>query len=137
MFANVDLSHPDVRDELFRWTEWLNGQLPLDGFRLDAIKHMSTAFVKHYVKHVKKILSQQCVLIGEYWVQDSEFLVKYAEDMDCDVQLYDIRLVHNFHHLSLAEKPDLRTVFDGTLAKLRPDLAVVSAQSFEASSCGH
>lgn len=31
MFANVDLSHPDVRSEYFRWAEWLADQLPLGG----------------------------------------------------------------------------------------------------------
>lgn len=93
--------------------------------RLDAIKHMSTAFVKDFVKHAKKVWGQECLLVGEYWVQDSDFLVKYAEDMDCDVLLYDIKLVHNFRDLSWQEEPDLRTVWDGTLAKLRPDLSVV------------
>lgn len=87
---------------------------------------MSTAFVRDFVKHAKKVWGQECLLVGEYWVQESDFLVKYAEDMDCDVQLYDIQLVHNFRDLSWAAEPDLRTVWDGTLAKLRPDLSVVS-----------
>lgn len=126
MFTNVDLSHPEVRRELFRWAEWLADQLPLGGLRLDAIKHMSTAFVRDFVKHAKKVWGQECLLVGEYWVQESDFLVKYAENMDDNVLLYDIRLVHNFHALSWAEKPDLRTVWDGTLSKLRPELSVVS-----------
>ncbi|KAF3770275.1 family 13 glycoside hydrolase [Cryphonectria parasitica EP155] len=124
MFANIDLAHPEVRRELFHWAEWLQGQLPIRGLRLDAIKHMSTAFVKDFVKHAKKVWGQECLLMGEYWVQESDFLAKYAEDMDCDVQLYDIRLVHNFRDLSWDPSPDLRTVFDGTLAKIRPDLSV-------------
>lgn len=126
MFANVDLSHPDVRSELFNWAEWLAGQLPIGGLRLDAIKHMSTAFVRDFVKHAKKIWGKECLLVGEYWVQEADFLAKYSEDMDCDVQLYDIRLVHNFRDLSWAEAPDLRNVWDGTLAKLKPKLSVVS-----------
>lgn len=87
---------------------------------------MSTAFVRDFVKHAKKVWGQECLLVGEYWVQESDFLVKYAEDMDCDVLLYDIKLVHNFRDLSWQEEPDLRTVWDGSLAKLRPDLSVVS-----------
>lgn len=87
---------------------------------------MSTAFVRDFVKHAKKVWGQECLLVGEYWVQESDFLVKYAEDMDCDVQLYDIQLVHNFRDISWAAEPDLRAVWNGTLAKLRPDLSVVS-----------
>lgn len=94
--------------------------------RLDAIKHMSTAFVRDFVKHAKRVLGNDCLLVGEYWVQESDFLVNYAESMDCDVLLYDIQLVHNFRDLSWAEEPDLRTVWAGTLSELRPDLSVVS-----------
>lgn len=65
MFANVDLSNQQVRAELFRWIEWLNDQMPLGGLRLDAIKHMSTAFVKDFTAHVKKVMGRQCILAGE------------------------------------------------------------------------
>lgn len=128
MFANIDLGHPDVRQELFSWAEWLGNQLPIRGLRLDAIKHMSTGFVKEFVKQAKKVWGKECLLLGEYWVQESDFLINYAEDMGCDVQLYDIRLVHNFKDISWAKTPDLRTVFEGTLAEKRPDLSLVSFQ---------
>lgn len=63
------------------------------------------------------------------WVQEADFLTKYAEDMNDDVLLYDIRLVHNFRDISWSQYPDLRTVFDGTLAKVKPEGAVVSCAS--------
>ncbi|PSR83745.1 alpha-amylase [Coniella lustricola] len=124
MFANIDLGHPEVRQELFSWAEWLGAQLPIRGLRLDAIKHMSTGFVKEFVKQAKQVWGDDCLLLGEYWVQESDFLVNYAEDMGCDVQLYDIRLVHNFKDISWAQDPDLRTIFEGTLAQTRPDLSL-------------
>lgn len=65
MFANVDLSNQQVRSELFNWIEWLSGQVPLGGLRLDAVKHMSTVFVKDFVAHAKKLLGRQCLLVGE------------------------------------------------------------------------
>lgn len=124
----MDLSNQEVRNELFRWAEWLERQLPIGGLRLDAIKHMSTAFVKAFVKHAKRVWGQDCLLVGEYWVEDSDFLVEYVNTMDSDVQLYDIKLVHNFRDLSWAEDPDLRTVFDGSLARIKPECAFVSFQ---------
>lgn len=126
MFANVDLSNQAVRNELFRWAEWLEGQLPIGGLRLDAIKHMSTAFVKAFVKHAKRVWGRDCLLVGEYWVEDSNFLANYVDSMNSDVHLYDIKLVHNFRDLSWAKSPDLRTVFDGTLAQIKPEYAFVS-----------
>lgn len=131
MFANVDLSNHEVRSELFRWAEWLERQLPIGGLRLDAIKHMSTAFVKAFVKHAKRVWGKNCLLVGEYWVEDSNFLADYVNTMDSDVQLYDIKLVHNFRDLSWAEEPDLRTVFDGSLAQIKPECAFVSFRMFK------
>lgn len=65
MFANVDLSNQQVRTELFNWVEWLNAQMPLGGLRLDTVKHMSTAFVKDFVAHAKKVMGRECLLAGE------------------------------------------------------------------------
>lgn len=49
--------------------------------------------------------------------------------MNDDVLLYDIRLVFNFRDLSWSDTPDLRTVFDGSLSKAKPEIAVVRIMS--------
>ena len=37
LYSDVDFSHPEVRDELTDWGEWVLTETGVDGFRLDAI----------------------------------------------------------------------------------------------------
>lgn len=46
MGADVDLNNVDVVEELNNWGKWYLKFCDLDGFRLDAIKHMRESFSK-------------------------------------------------------------------------------------------
>ncbi|KUL85532.1 hypothetical protein ZTR_08075 [Talaromyces verruculosus] len=54
MFANLDHSNPEVRDDILNWAEWIGGQLPLKGMRLDAVKHYSAEFQRALVDHFRR-----------------------------------------------------------------------------------
>ena len=41
MFADLDMDSPDVLNELKRWAKWYIKETNVDGFRLDAIKHIT------------------------------------------------------------------------------------------------
>ena len=129
MFADIDHKHPEVRRDLFYWVEWLASQMRLGGLRLDAIKHYSASFLRDFIQHIDKTVGQDWFLAGEYWQEDSRLLAKYIEYMHHRISLFDVRLVSNFSRLSLSEKADLRTVFDGTLTLYKPKNAVVSGHT--------
>lgn len=126
MFANIDHKHPEVREDLFRWIEWLPTQMKLGGLRLDAIKHYSFRFLRDFVNHAKSI-APDLFLVGEYWREDSEYLAKFVEFMDHNISLFDVQLVSNFSKLSSKVNADLRTVLDDSLAIWKPDHTVVSS----------
>src|SRR5512133_1959541 len=44
MFADLDFTEPEVREEIRRWGSWYLNETGVDGFRLDAIKHISFEF---------------------------------------------------------------------------------------------
>ncbi|KAK4145154.1 alpha-amylase [Dichotomopilus funicola] len=123
MFANIDHKHPEVREDLFRWIEWLPRQMKLGGLRLDAIKHYSFRFLRDFVHHAKSV-APDLLLVGEYWREDSEYLAKFVEFMDHRISLFDVQLVSNFSKLSSQVNGDLRTVLDDSLAIWKPDHAV-------------
>lgn len=54
MFADIDHSHPAVRDELFKWGEWILKESGAEGFRFDAIKHIDEAFIADFVREVRE-----------------------------------------------------------------------------------
>jgi alpha-amylase len=41
MYCDIEFRNPAVREELKRWGKWLYDTLHYDGFRLDAVKHIS------------------------------------------------------------------------------------------------
>lgn len=131
MFADIDHTNPDVRKDLFHWVQWLSSQLDLGGLRLDAIKHYSATFVRDFLLHIDQTVDRDWFIVGEYWRDESEILAQYIESMNNRISLFDVRLLGNFSRLSLKEKSDLRTVFDGCLASLKPRNAVVCLPPFE------
>ncbi|KAL4924084.1 alpha-amylase [Aspergillus undulatus] len=124
MFADLDLSHPKVRQDLLDWGSWITKQLSLGGMRLDAAKHFSTGFQRAFVEHVRSTVSPDFFVIGEYWSGNVKDLVGYLDDMQYKVAAYDVPLVENFSKISRTRGADLRRVFDGTLVQCKPGHAV-------------
>ncbi|KAJ5690456.1 CAZyme family GH13 [Penicillium macrosclerotiorum] len=124
MFANLDLSHAEVREDLLKWGTWITSSLSLGGMRLDAAKHFSAGFQKDFVEHIRKTTNSYFFVIGEYWTGDIKALLKYLETLDYQVAAYDVPLLENFSKLSLAPGADLRSVFKNTLVESKPDHSV-------------
>lgn len=126
MFANLDYSNAEVRRDLLNWGEWIGTQLPLSGMRLDAAKHMSAAFQRDFVDHVRKTQGPDFFVVSEYWRCDLKELLHFLEIMEHRVHLYDAVLVDRFSKISLTPEADLRGILDGTLVQSKPQHAIVS-----------
>ncbi|KAJ5894935.1 CAZyme family GH13 [Penicillium taxi] len=124
MFADLDLSHPEVRGDLLNWGTWITNTLSLHGMRFDASKHFSSAFQKDFVDHVRKTANKDLFVIGEYWSGNLRDLHRYLDDVENKIAAYDVPLVYNFSKLSKIQGGDLRGVFNDTLVRTRPDQAV-------------
>ncbi|KAJ5167849.1 CAZyme family GH13, partial [Penicillium canariense] len=108
MFADLDLSHPEVRADLLHWGTWITNELSLNGMRLDAAKHFSTKFQKDFVDHVRRTANPDFFVIGEYWTGDVQAIMNYLEKLEHKVTAYDVPLVQKFSRLSHTRHADLR-----------------------------
>ncbi|KAK7967694.1 Glucan 1-4-alpha-maltohexaosidase [Apiospora aurea] len=141
MFADLDYSHPEVVADVLRWGAWVVRELGLRGFRLDACQHFSERFTNEFVAHLEKEFggnsskenrnkgdgsssSSSLFLVGEFWSDDTDEMLEYLDNMRHPYSLFDAPLVYRFSELSQQERADLRTVFDGTLVRARPEAAV-------------
>ncbi|KAL2820141.1 glycoside hydrolase superfamily [Aspergillus cavernicola] len=124
MFADLDLSHPEVRADLLNWGTWITRELSLAGMRLDAAKHFSTGFQKAFIEHVRKTANPDFFVMGEYWTGNVRELVSYLEEMQYTVSAYDVPLVNKFSTLSRMRGADLRDILNGTLVQRKPAHAV-------------
>ncbi|KAI7971314.1 hypothetical protein EIK77_007368 [Talaromyces pinophilus] len=124
MFANLDHSNPEVRDDILNWAEWIGGQLPLKGMRLDAVKHYSAEFQKTLVDHVRQS-QEEWFFVSEYWSGDVLEIQDYLKRVDYKVHAFDAPLCQRLSAVSQTRGADLRLVFEKTLVKFEPEHAVV------------
>lgn len=125
MFADVDHSHPAVRNDIFEWGSWITSSLNLSGMRLDAIKHYSLSFLEAFISHLDTLHKDQ-FFIGEYWDAKTEVLEKVIQKFHGRLNLFDVQLVYTFSDYSKGKRDDLRTVLNGSLVQRDPAHAVVS-----------
>ena len=125
MGCNLDISNPDVQKELFYWGEWYLKTTGVDGFRFDAIKHVKSDFFLEWLNHVSKKSSRKLFAVGEYWSGVSEALEHFIKVTDGNIMLFDVNLHYNFARAGEDGKHfDLSTIFNNTLVKDHPALAV-------------
>lgn len=125
MFADLDYSNPEVRQDVMKWGEWIGKELPLSGMRLDAVKHYSFSFQKQFVDHMRRTHGPNWFVVAEFWRGVPGELLDYLQKMDHKVALFDAPLVYRFSNFSRTEGADLRKIFDHTLVKYKPQHAVV------------
>ena len=126
MGADVDMYHPEVREDLFAWGRWMIELTGVHGFRLDAVKHIPHSFFKDWLGHLREHFSEREVFaVAEYWSSELGELLQYLSDVEGATRLFDVPLHHNFFQASESGNSyDLRTIFDGTLVKDSPVHAV-------------
>ncbi|MGB3671900.1 MAG: alpha-amylase [Phormidesmis sp.] len=125
MGCDLDMSHPEVEEDLLKWGEWYVDTTDIDGFRFDAVKHVQAGFFPGWLAHVRKYSSKRLFAVGEYWSYEIEALHHFIEVTGGDVALFDAPLHYNFCNASKAgDSYDMRTIFDNSLVREQPTLAV-------------
>ena len=66
MGADIDFRNEEVKEECFRWAKWYLEETNVDGFRLDAVKHISSLFYKEYIERIK-------ILVIVYYLRDLDY----------------------------------------------------------------
>lgn len=124
MFADINHDHPDVKEELYRWADWYIQETRVDGFRLDAVKHINDYFVRDFVKYLQQ-KHEGFYVFAEYWSANTGSKDNYLYQTDYEFDLFDVKLHYNFYEASLqGENFDLRTIFDDSLMINHPFHAV-------------
>jgi len=125
MFANLDYNHPVVKEEMIKWGKWLAENLQCDGFRLDAIKHISYDFVREFATQIMQGRGKEFYIVGEFWSGDLATCQKFLDDVDFKIDLFDVSLHYKLENASQSGRNfDLSTIFDDTLVKSHPLNAV-------------
>ena len=125
MYADIDFKHPEVIQNLYDWAHWFIESTGVHGFRLDAVKHIDSFFMKNFIRDITEKYGEDFYVFGEFWNSDEKANNDYLENIDYRFDLVDVKLHHNLFDASKSRADyDLRTIFDQTLAKNHPESAV-------------
>lgn len=125
MYADIDFKHPEVIQNLYDWAHWFIESTGVHGFRLDAVKHIDSFFMKNFIRDITEKYGDDFYVFGEFWNSDEKANNDYLENIDYRFDLVDVKLHHNLFDASKSGADyDLRTIFDQTLAKNHPESAV-------------
>ncbi|KNC84403.1 hypothetical protein SARC_03365 [Sphaeroforma arctica JP610] len=124
MGCDIDFDHSEVRQELDDWGKWFLNTTSIDGFRLDAVKHIPAKYFPRWLEAMSQYKGEHMFAVGEYWDADITKLHRYIDQTQGRISLFDVPLHFNLSEASISgSKFDMRTIFDGTLVQLFPALA--------------
>ena len=125
MGSDLDFENREVYEELVKWAVWYVDTTGIDGFRLDAVKDIPSAFYRDFLYSVREHTGKELFTVGEYWSGDVSKLADYLEEIKSEASLLDVPLHYNLYHCSKAGGAyDLRTILDNTLMSKDPVRAV-------------
>jgi alpha-amylase len=125
MGNDVEFRNEHVREELKNWAAWYTEKTGLDGYRLDAVKHIAPDFFPEWLSFLKNHFQKDLLCIGEYWKNDVKQLLDYIETTNGSIQLFDAPLHFNFYQASIqGESYDLAGILENSLTSLKPELSI-------------
>jgi alpha-amylase len=134
--ADLDLGVEFVRGELAYWGDWFVGETGVDGFRIDAVKHIRRSFFPSWLSERRRNSGRDLFSVGEYWSGNVEDLHEYIAGSNGCMSLFDVPLHYRFRQASVAGTSyDLRTIFERTLTQQQPAFAVTFVDNHDSQPC--
>ncbi|NER81590.1 MAG: alpha-amylase, partial [Leptolyngbya sp. SIO1D8] len=132
MGCDLDFQHEWVRKEVTHWGKWYLDTTGVDGFRIDAIKHISSWFFPEWLDTLEHHVGKDLYMVGEYWVPNLESLLWYIDAVGGRMAVFDVCLHYNFHYASKAGgQYDMSRILDGTVMRHRPTHAVTFVENHD------
>lgn len=121
MGADIEFRNDHVREELKYWGKWYVETTGIDGFRLDAVKHINWRFYHEWLNYLRDTFKKDFFCVAEYWTDKLESIVNYCKALELKTHMYDVPLHYNFYDASHKKQDfDLRTIFDGSVLQQLP-----------------
>ncbi|MFD2784066.1 alpha-amylase domain-containing protein [Hymenobacter rubripertinctus] len=94
-----EIRYNDINNanETINWGNWITTKLNLDGYRLDATKHIQTAYVNRWLDNVK---TNGRFAVSEAWFRNLSDMNNYASATGGRTSLFDVPLHYTFADMS-------------------------------------
>ncbi len=125
MGADLDTDNPKTVQAVTDWGKWYLDTVHMDGFRLDAVKHISFDFYREWLKAMRAHKGSSFFTVGEYWSKEIGKLTHYLDVTENSLSLFDVPLHFAFLQAATSNGAfDMAGILKGTLTEARPDNSV-------------
>ncbi|MDA7026833.1 alpha-amylase [Bacillus sp. CLL-7-23] len=132
MYADIDYDHPVVAEEIKKWGTWYANELQLDGFRLDAVKHIKFSYLRDWVQAVRTSTGKEMFTVAEYWENNLHSIDNYLKKTDHNHSVFDVPLHYNLHAASThGGSYDMRQLLKDTVVAKHPTKAVTFVENHD------
>jgi alpha-amylase len=132
MGCDINFQNTEVRNELTAWGKWYLDTTGANGFRVDAIKNISSCFFPEWLNAMEKYAGKDLFVVGEYWNCDINALLWYIDTVGGKMSVFDVPLHFNFHTAGKQGRSyDMRKLLDGTIMKHNPLRAVTFVENHD------
>lgn len=132
MGADICFSKPEVVEQLNIWGQWYLDFTQVDGFRLDAIKHIHNTFFLDWLTNLRNSSTRELFAVGEYWTPDTRELLRYLDISKQCLSLFDVPLHFNFYNACKQSGYfDMSKILDNTLMSIIPSHAVTFVENHD------
>ncbi len=133
--ADVDFEHPEVQSEIKRWGEWFTELSGIDGYRLDAVKHISASYTREWLEAMRNSQGRPLFAIAEYLDYDVDKLLNYLQTQTPagqQLSLFDMPLHLNFFRAGEANGDfPMNQLLANTLLQRKPSNAISFVESHD------
>lgn len=125
MGVDLDTNNPETVKAVNDWGKWYIDTVGMDGFRLDAVKHINIQFYEQWLSNMRAYSGKDMFAVGEYWSHDLSKLINYLDTANNCLSLFDVPLHFAFYKAATSNgNMDMGRLFEGTLVNTRPQNAV-------------
>lgn len=125
MGADLDVENEDTVRKVTEWGKWYLDTVGMDGFRLDAVKHIGFNFYKEWMANMRKHRKENFFMVGEYWTAEIDKLMHYLDVNENRLSLFDVPLHFTFQRAATSNGYfDMGSIFNDSVVKARPECAV-------------
>ena len=125
MGVDLDMDCPETAAAVETWGKWYLDTVHMDGFRLDAVKHIDFNFYREWIKKMREHTGKEMFTVGEYWSADLPRLLHYLDVVENSISLFDVPLHFAFQTAATSQGGfDMGSIFNNSLVRARPECAV-------------
>lgn len=125
MGVDLDTDCEETVRAVTEWGKWYLDTAHMDGFRLDAVKHIDFEFYRDWIKRMREYAGKELYAVGEYWSPDVSRLTHYLDIQENAISLFDVPLHFEFAKAATFNGYyDMGGIFNHSLVKARPGNAV-------------